>query len=130
MTDAGQGREPSTQDIVELRNTLLQSNDLRRVSDLEKQLKDQGNLSEDAGRSLVALLQVGEHAAACCLPPFWTHAVWHCTVCKLCGARVYSVQHVCCQLACSMLTVHSTMLVQVTRLCNTNLEAAICEPCK
>ena len=52
-----QGKAPTTDDVLTLRTTLLQSPDLRRVSDLEKQLKHQANLTEDASNSLVSLLQ-------------------------------------------------------------------------
>ena len=60
-----QGRAPATNDIVAARNTLLQSSDLRRVSDLEKQLKGQANLSADASQSLVSLLQVSPGSWQC-----------------------------------------------------------------
>lgn len=49
---------PKVDDILTVRNTLLQSPDLRRIADLEQQLKGQSNLSEEASQSLVALLQV------------------------------------------------------------------------
>ena len=53
-----QGKMPAVSEIVAVRNQLLQSSDLRRVSNLEMQLKSQANLSEDASQSLVSLLQV------------------------------------------------------------------------
>ena len=54
----GQGQAPTAEALIALRNGLLQSSDLRRVSDLEAQLKSQANLSADASQSLVSLLQV------------------------------------------------------------------------
>lgn len=56
-----QGQSPDTEDIVAVRNTLLQSTDLRRMQNLEKQLKGQMNLSDAASESLVNMLQ-----ASCC----------------------------------------------------------------
>ena len=53
-----QGQTPTAEQIVTLRNSLLQSTDLRRTSNLESQLRGQLNLSEDASESLVMLLQV------------------------------------------------------------------------
>lgn len=53
-----QSQLPATEDILAVRNTLLQSTDLRRMSNLEKQLKGQMNLTADAQQSLFTLLQV------------------------------------------------------------------------
>ena len=53
-----QGRVPTADHIIRARNTLLQCSDLRRVVNLEKQLRAQTNLTEDASQSLVSLLQV------------------------------------------------------------------------
>ena len=79
-----QGRAPPTDDIMRLRNTLLQSSDLRRVSDLEKQLK-QGSMSDDASKALVSLLQVNG-------------AVRICSGCRVqglgCNPKVYQSRHV------------------------------------
>ena len=49
---------PSTGEVLGLRNKLLQSSELRSMSDLEKQLKAQ-DLSAEVSENLVSLLQVG-----------------------------------------------------------------------
>lgn len=49
--------------MVSLRNTLLQSDNLRRPADLEHQLQASSTMTEEANRSLVTLLQV-----PACLP--------------------------------------------------------------
>ena len=61
-----QGRAPSTEAIIAVRNKLLQTTDLRRMSNLETQLKGNVNLTDDASQSLISLLQVSH---PCCSPP-------------------------------------------------------------
>ena len=47
---------------MSIRNMLLRNADLRRITNLRQQLDQQENLSPDASRSLVALLQVAPRA--------------------------------------------------------------------
>lgn len=54
-----QGAQPKTGEVMELRNTLLCSEDLRQPADLKAQLERDMGLSEDAGKSLMGLLQAG-----------------------------------------------------------------------
>ena len=63
------------EDVRDIRNRLLQSTNLRSIDNLEMQLQQQGNLTQDVSRSLVMLLQV---AAA-------PHA-WHTGGCDALGA--------------------------------------------
>ena len=53
-----QGRQPSPQQLLELRSLLLRSEDLRQPMNLREQLQSANGMSEDANRSLVTLLQV------------------------------------------------------------------------
>ena len=58
IADNLQGDIPSTEAILAVRNTLLRSPDLRAISNLEKQLGQQVNLTADASRNLLLMLQV------------------------------------------------------------------------
>lgn len=61
-----QGRLLSPEAVLEVRNSLLESSNLRGATNLEKQLQGQAHISADAGRSLLTLLQVGSHARMGC----------------------------------------------------------------
>lgn len=58
---------PSVEQILQIRNELLQSGDLRAPQGLAKQLQGHG-ITEEAGRSLVMLFQV-------------RHTILHLTLC-------------------------------------------------
>ena len=55
---AVQGDTPSVEQVLKVRNDLLQSADLRAPQDLAKQIQRQKGFTEEAGRSLVSLFQV------------------------------------------------------------------------
>ena len=64
-----QGSQPSTSQILELRNTLLASEDLRQPSNFKAQIERASGLSEDAGKSLFTLLQARAHTP--CAAVLW-----------------------------------------------------------
>ncbi|KAK9804991.1 hypothetical protein WJX73_009166 [Symbiochloris irregularis] len=57
------GDTPQVEQILKVRNELLQSADLRAPQDLAKQIKQQKGFTEEAGRSLVSLFQDTDSAA-------------------------------------------------------------------
>ena len=58
MGGGAQGRQPSMQQIQELRAMLLQKEDLRQPMDLQAQFTSANGMSDDANRSLMVMLQV------------------------------------------------------------------------
>lgn len=58
-----QGRLPPPDTVLEVRNSLLESSNLRGASNLEQQLQGQTHISADAGKSLLTLLQASPIAS-------------------------------------------------------------------
>ena len=77
-----QGEMPTVQNILKLRNELLQSPDLRAPQNLAQQIQGQTGITEEAGRNLLSLFQVLRQKAPyhrmLCL-----HATGH--LCKMCA---------------------------------------------
>ena len=65
--DGIQGKAASVDNVIALRNSLLQSTNLRSMDNLELQLQQQAKLTHDASRSLVMLLQVAATPACATL---------------------------------------------------------------
>lgn len=59
MLVGAQGRLPAPETVLEVRNCLLDSANLRGATNLEQQLQRQLHISADAGKSLLTLLQAG-----------------------------------------------------------------------